>query len=239
MSLLVFIIVFVIVAIACAVQSAVGFGANLVAMPLVVQIEPDLVPGAILFAGLFMNVLILRRDRQDIDIGSVRSALYGRVLGTAIGVGVLSVLSADALQLVVALGVLLMVAIAGWAGAPKRSMATMLTAGTVSGFTASTAGIGGPPVALLFQDAKGSEVRASMSAFFIVGTLITLIGLALGGRFGVTEFGYGAALIPAAVTGFLLSGPLLPIVDRGFTRPAILLLSTAAAIVLLVRVAVG
>lgn len=204
-------------------------------MPLVIQFAPELVPGSLLFSGLLMNLLIFRRDRSAIDFKPVRGAIAGRVLGTAFGIAALTRLSENQLTLVIALGVLAMVAAAAFKGSPPRSVRNMLAAGTLSGFTASTAGIGGPPVAILFQDAKGSEVRGSMASFFLVGTVITLGGLAIADRFGLSEIAWGVALMPAAIIGFALSGPMLPIVDRGYTRPAILLLSTASALVLLAR----
>jgi branched-subunit amino acid ABC-type transport system permease component len=74
-----------------------------------------------------------------------------------------------------------------------------------------------------------------MGAFFVVGTTITLIGLNLAGELGWDEFRWGLLLVPAAMLGFLLSGPLLPVVDRGYTRPAILILSTTSALILLAR----
>lgn len=238
MTLLLFGAAFVVVVLGAAVQSSVGFGANLVAMPIVTLFAPELVPGAILVAVLVMNALMLRRDRASLELRPVRGAILGRIIGTGLGFLVLRALadSENGLKIAVALAVLLMVVIASVGKAPARTFTNMVGAGTVSGVTAMTAGIGGPPVALLFKDASGSSVRGSMGGFFTVGTVVTLTGLALAGSLGQQEVLWGLGLVPATVLGFLLSGPLLPIVDRGITRPAILTLSTAAALVLLVQV---
>ncbi len=235
MSLAVFLGAFAVLIVASCVQSSIGFGANLVSMPLVVQFAPDLVPGSLLLAGFAMNLLILQRDRSAINFKPVRGAIGGRFIGTGIGIVALRQLSEDQLTLVIAVGVLAMVAAAAFKGSPPRTIRNMVAAGTLSGFTASTAGIGGPPVAVLFQDAEGPEIRGSMASFFLVGTVVTLAGLAIAGRFGLSEIGWGIALMPAAAAGYFLSGPMLPIVDKGYTRPAILGLSAAAAIVLLAR----
>jgi len=220
------------------VQSSIGFGANLISMPILVQITPELVPGAVLSAGMIMNVLVVARERSAVEKDSVAGALGGRAIGTVLGVIALSMLSERALQFVVAFAVLFMVVIAANGSTPKRSVPTMIGAGTVGGFTASTAGIGGPPVALFFRDASGPKIRSSLSSYFTVGTLFTLTGLVVADRLGTEHIPWILGLVPAIVIGYLLSGPMLPIVDRGWTKPAVLVLSAAAAIVLLIRLIV-
>jgi len=193
----VFAIAFCVLICSSMVQSSIGFGANLISMPILVQLTPDLVPGAVLSAGMIMNVLVVARERS--------------------------------------VAVLFMVVIAANGATPKRTVPTMIGAGTVGGFTASTAGIGGPPVALFFRDASGPKIRSSLSSYFTFGTVFTLTGLVIADRLGTEHIPWIFALVPAIVIGYLLSGPMLPIVDRGWTKPAVLVLSAAAAIVLLVR----
>ncbi|NNC80704.1 MAG: sulfite exporter TauE/SafE family protein [Acidimicrobiales bacterium] len=235
MSVAVYVAAFIVIVVATTVQSSIGFGANLIAMPTLALFAPQLVPAAALLAISTMNVFMLRREHTALEVSPIANALVGRVIGTAIAVFVLAQVSEDRLDAVIGVSVLGLVAATAYGGAPERTRATMLGAGTISGFTAGTAGIGGPPVALMFQKAKGASIRASMGAFFVVGTIITLIGLVIAGELGADEARWGVSLVPAAVVGFFLSGPLLPVVDRGYTRPAILILSAAAAIVLLVR----
>jgi uncharacterized membrane protein YfcA len=92
---------------------------------------------------------------------------------------------------------------------------------------------------LLFASADGPETRSFLSGFFLVASVFTFAGLAVAGRFGVEELVDGLVLVPAAVIGYLLSNPLLPLVDRGATRPAILVVSTVAAVTLLARTLLG
>jgi hypothetical protein len=115
----------------------------------------------------------------------------------------------------------------------KRS--TYLGAGTVSGFGATTAAIGGPPLALVLQHRSGSALRSTMGAYFVLGTMITLPAIAGAGRFGTDEFLVGIALIPGALIGFAVSGPLRSRVDAGRVRPLVLGLASIAAVVLIVR----
>ncbi len=196
-------------------------------------------PGPVLFAGFGINVLMLLRDRHAASLRPLSSAIGGRIVGTAIGVAALSVLSKQGLSVLVAVIVLAIIAISSTKIRPQRTTRNLVAAGTLSGFSASTAGIGGPPVALLFQDADGPEVRGSLGALFVVGNVISLSGLALVGLFGVAELQLGLALTPAALLGFASTKWLVPVLDRNYTRQAIIVLSTMAAIALIGRLLVN
>ena len=112
-------------------------------------------------------------------------------------------------------------------------------AALIGGFTGTTSGIGGPPMALVYQRAEGPTIRGSLASYFILATAVALTGLALAGRFGWSELLWGLALFPVVLVAFLASHRMLPIVDRGYARPAILSASALAAVILLVRTLLG
>ena len=85
-------------------------------------------------------------------------------------------------------------------------------------------------MALLYARSEGPRLRSTLSGFFVVASVFSLAALAVVGRFGIQEVKISAAFLPAVVVGFLLSGPLRPMVDRGRTRPAVLVLSAVAAV---------
>lgn len=232
-------VILAVVIVAAVFQSSIGFGANLIAQPIVYQLDPDLVPGPVLMTTVFLSVLVLARDRQSVQVGPISSAVGGAILGIVIAIGVIGALTADALGVLIALSVLVMVAITAIGRAPKRSSRMLFLAGIFGGFGSTTAGIGGPPVALLFTDAGGPETRSFLSGYFLVASMLTFGGLFLADRFGIDDAKAGLALLPAAAIGFLVSKPLLPIVDRGGTRPAILAVSGGAAVLLLARTIFG
>jgi hypothetical protein len=118
-------------------------------------------------------------------------------------------------------------------------VASLFQASVGSGFSGTAAGIGGPPVVLLYQDAGTGPLRESLAGFFLATSALAFAGLHLAGRFGTGELAAGAALVPAAAAAFVASKPLLPLIDRRITRPAILILSTAAALVSLTRSLLG
>jgi len=95
--------------------------------------------------------------------------------------------------------------------------------------------IGGPRVALVYQNAQGATLRANLSALFVMGCIISLSALALIGRFGVSDLGYSALLLIGVVIGERCSPPLKKLIDRQKARPYLLALCTISALVVLGR----
>lgn len=228
-----------VVLVASAIQGSVGFGANILAVPVLLLLDPRLVPGPIILAVLGVNVAMLLRDRRATAVRSLGIILSGRLVGTVAGVSALALVGDRGLAIMVAVTVLAVVAVTARGLAVDRTPRNMVAAGLVSGFSASTAGIGGPPLAMLYADAEGPEIRGSMGALFVVGNLLTLIGLTVGGLFGRDELRLGLALAPAALLGFGATRWLVPVLDRGHTRRAILALSATAAAGVLARLVFG
>jgi uncharacterized membrane protein YfcA len=220
-------------------QSTVGFGANVIAAPVLVAIDPRLVPGPVIVAVLGMNVAMLLRDRQTVSARPVGHALLGRIAGTGLGVAAVASVGRQGLIVLVALTVLAAVAATAFGRSMVRNRTTLMSAGALSGFGATTAGIGGPPVALVFADADGPELRGTLGAYFVVGGTMSLVGLATVGRFGTEELALGGALLPSALAGFACSRWTIPYLDRIPTRNTVLVLSTVAAVGLLLRLALG
>jgi uncharacterized membrane protein YfcA len=158
------------------------------------------------------------------------------------GAAVLVVASSRNLTVFLALMTLAAVAISAsgvHAGPPTprrsggRGPATLLAAGALSGFMGVTSGIGGPPLALLYQRATGPEIRTAFSRFFLASSLWSAAVLRAFGRFDLSTLGRGLALAPGIAAGYLVSGPLLARVDRRRVRLAVLGLSTASALLAL------
>ena len=223
------------VAVGSLLQGAVGFGLSLIAAPLVTLIDPTLVPGPLLLAALVLPVLTAQRDRSWIDLRGVRWALVGRVPGSVLGAVMLTGLSPRSMTLAVGLVVLAGVAMTVSGVRLRPSGPTLLVAGVLSGFMGTTAAIGGPPLALVYQHAEGPRLRGTLAGYFVIAAAISIAVLALAGRFGRHDVLAGLALLPGVVLGYLASHRVARWVDRGFTRHAVLLVSTLAALALVVR----
>ena len=224
-----------IVMVGATLQGSVGFGIGMLAAPLLVLIDPRLVPGPLLASALVLTLLVAFRERRAIDFGGMGWALAGRVPGTLLGAVTLTFIPPDEMALLVGALVFLAVGLIGSGLRVERTGRTLLAAGTLSGFTGTTASIGGPPIAILYQDSPGETIRGTMSSFFTVGLVISLSSLAVVGRFGAEEIHRAAFLMPGAVVGFVISRRIAPLLDRGYTRTAILAVSAIAALSAIVQ----
>ena len=65
-----------------------------------------------------------------------------------------------------------------WAGARYRPD-NLVAAGAVSGVMGTATSIGGAPMALIWQGHQGRRLRGTMSAFFMVGSAISVAAAGL------------------------------------------------------------
>lgn len=230
-------IVFVVMVMGATIQGSLGFGLNIMAAPTVIQFDESLVPGGLLVAGFTMAVLVGVRDRNDLNIGTAGWALLGRFPGVLVGVIAVASLSRWGLSLIMALVVLAAVALSASGMHVPLRRSTSIAGGAVSGFSGTTTSIGGPPIALALQDLPGAVLRSTLATFLGIGVVMSLTMLWLFGEFDLDRLEDSMVLLPPLLVGFLLSFPLAPLLDRGYTRPAVLAVSAVSATVLLIRLA--
>ena len=221
--------------VAATVQGSVGFGLGLVSAPILALIDPSLVPGPTLFCGLVMSLLVVYREHRAMDVSGVKWGLIGRLLGTLVAVAVLANLPKQETTVVLGGLVILAVVLSASGLHVRLTLWSFVGAGALSGFMSTVASSGGPPFVLLYQGAPGARLRSTMSAFFVVGTIISIVALTVVGRFGLTEFLSSLALLPGVVVGFVLSRRTLTFLDRGYTRTAVLAVSAVSGVALILR----
>jgi uncharacterized membrane protein YfcA len=99
----------------------------------------------------------------------------------------------------------------------------------------SSSGIGAPVLALLYQDQSGPRVRATLAVLYAGASFLIIIMLFGFGKFGIVEAVSGLLLMPGYMLGYALSHRLTARIDTGGTRAAVLLVSAAAALSLILR----
>ena len=228
-----------VVAVGALVQGTVGFGIALVAAPLLALLDPQLVPVPLLLVTMVHALLTLRREHGDTDWRGVGWALLGRVPGVALGVLAVTVLPPRWFAVFVALIVLGCAGLSMLRWSPRPTPPALVVAGVVSGAGGTASAIGGPPVALLYQSERGPRVRSTMAAYFIAGSALSIAGLAVGGEVSVDAVRTAALMLPFMVLGFAVSSPARRLLDRGWTRPAVLALAIGGAVALLIQAALG
>lgn len=220
-------------------QATVGFGIALLAAPLLALLDPTLVPGPLMVAALVLGLLTVTRDRSAVAVREIGWALVGRVPGSLVGLAALLTFTVRSLSLTLGTIVLVAVAVSVVGVRVPISRRTLVAAGLVSGFTATTTAVGGPPLALLYQDRDGPSVRGNLGGFFLVGGIITVSLLVLGGEFAGEELRASLALLPGVVLGFAASTWTVGLVDGDRVRPAVQLVAAVSAAALIVRTLLG
>lgn len=231
----VYTIAFLTIIVAAVAQSTIGVGFGIVAAPVLAVLDPVLVPGPLLVLAMLTSLLVAVRDRRDMRFGNLGFALGGRVVASVFGALTASLLSPQAFLLVFATLIMLAVglSLSGWRIAASNR--NLFFAGAASGYMGTITSVGTPPMAIVYQYSPGAEVRANMSAFLVAGALVSILSLAAFGEFTWTSLALSVKLLPALVLGFWLSGPIKRFTDRGWMRPAMLVLCAAASAVLFAR----
>jgi uncharacterized membrane protein YfcA len=214
------------------VQGGVGFGLGLVASPLITMLDPTLVPGAVHVVNATLPLFTLAAEWRRVDWRGLGFAVLGRLPGSVVGGFVVVYVSTSTLGVLVGMMVVVAVTLTARAVAVPRTGGTLTVAGFVSGITGTATGIGGPPLALVYQTAKGPQIRATLAMFFFLSALQSLVVLSLLGKLDVRTLGSGGALIPFLVAGFLVSGPLRRYMDGGRVRAGVLIVAGLSACVL-------
>jgi len=217
------------------IQGSIGFGTNLVAAPILAIINPDLVPVPVILASLVFNVLVARRDRGEGPWQLMRIPLLGSVPASVAGAAAVALVSQRGLGILFGVLVLVGVALSVSGRHPPQTRGHLLVAGAASGFMGTTTGIGGPPMALMFQRERGPQLRASLARFFGVGSVVSFVLLLAFGQVAWADLGRAAVLIPGGLVGFWLSKYLAHRLDHGYVRHAVLAISAMSACIVLVR----
>ena len=213
-----------------ALQGSAGFGFALLSSPILALVDPRLVPGPLIVAVTLLLGLTAWRERSAVDAQGLGWVLGGRVPGTVAGAFALKALGDRALA--TALGVLVLLAVVISLGRVRlsRTRPLLLFAGFVSGLMGTTAALGGPAVAVLYQHERGPLVRATLATYFLIGALMSTVALVLVGRLGVLEVTLAVGLLPGIGLGFVASRWTSRWLDQGYTRAAVLVIAGLAGL---------
>ena len=217
------------------VQGSVGVGLNIVAAPFVALVVPEALPATLVLVAVPLAITTLAREHHALDRLALPWMLAGALPGTALGLLIVGVADVSTLTVIVAVTTLTGVALSVLSPPVPTTRWTSLAAGFTSNVFGTATAVGGPPVALLFQHRAGPTARATLGAFFATSAALSLVGYAAAGEIDGAQVLFALALAPMMVTGAWLSRHFHVHVDRGWLRPAVLLLSAVAGLAALVR----
>ena len=235
MTLTAFLGLSLLVGIAAFVQGAVGIGFALIMAPIFGFIDASYLPVTLLILMLPLNFLVAWRERDQIDRRGASWITFGRFFGTFLGMAVLFALSIRQLEIAVGLLTVLaaVVALLSPAFAPKP--VASLGVGVFTGITETATGIGGPPLALLYQHAPGPVLRSTVATCFLVGEIISLVILLFAGRVEASQFRAALYLIPAVLIGSWLSQRVHSLIKGPGLRLAVLIFSIVSGLALVLK----
>lgn len=212
------------------IQGSVGFGFGLVVIPVVSLLEPRALPASMLFLALPMTAWMAFRERASIETRGFVEITIGRLPGTLLGVVILGLVAADQLEVVI--GAVIIGAVLLSFFAPEFELRTRwrLLAGMLSGFMGTVAAISGPPLALAYQRRPGPQLRATIAVSFVVGSIISLIALAIGGHVETSHVVLALKLLPGLIVGLILAARLHGFLDKRWLRPAVLVFAGIAGL---------
>jgi uncharacterized membrane protein YfcA len=209
-----------------------------VAAPFIIIVTPELMPGALLVTSFSLPVVQLVHGPRDIAWRSLSWALGARLLVTPLGVAAVSLLSVRAISVVTGLLILLTVAASVSSLEVRPTPVSSAVAGAIAGFSGTAASIGGPFLALVLQHERPTRVRATLSAFFLVGALMAVAGLGVAGEFTRHQLIAGVAWVPFIGVGYALAAPARARLDRDRLRKAVLVFCVVASVSVILRAVV-
>ena len=223
------------VSIGSLLQATTGLGAGLIIVPLLGLISVELIPAPMIFGSLALSASMAIIGRNNIDFSRIQPVLGGVLFGTVVAASYIAVLSLDKLGIVFGIFILFAVVLSIKSPSISLNYKGCLAGGALSGFMGTSAGIGAPILALLYQHHTGPSLRATLAFLYCVSSVIMLVFLQLAGRFGLSELISGVFLIPGFVLGYFLSPIFVKKIDKGFARPAVLIVSSVSAILLILK----
>ncbi len=172
---------------------------------------------------LFTNAVIVQDSWREVKTRSVLALMPWAILGLILGTEILRRANPDYLRLgigvIVVLSAILLLRDVTLKSIEGR-IGTVL-AGASSGALATSTGIAGPPIVLLFA-ARGlpkDSFRASNAAYFLILSVAIIVTLFVRDIVETSELWTAAALVPAAFIGKTLGTALVKrLSDEAFRR---------------------
>lgn len=218
-----------------AVQASTGLGFGLLSSPILAIVDTDFVPGAVIIAILPLSAAVAIECIADVDRRGAALALIGRVPGVIAGAALAASISQRSLAIGLAVAVLVAVALSFRLPRFRVRPGVLVAAGAVSGFMGTATGVGGPPMALVYQRSDARTVRATLAVFFGLGSLLSLAALAIAGDLHARQFRLELLLVPGVIVGIVSSRWMRRWVDGPRFRPALLTICAVSAVVLLAK----
>jgi uncharacterized membrane protein YfcA len=225
----------VVIAVGAVLQAATGMGTGILIVPLLALIDLNLVPGPAVLASMALSLPMAWRGRRHIAYDDLKPLMAGLLAGCSVGALGLASIPAERVGIAFAVVILVTVVVTSAGIRLPFNRRSLVSVGVIAGIMGASSGVGAPPIALLYQHREGPELRPTLAFVYAVSSVMIVVFLAAVGKFGLRESGLALLLVPGYLLGYLIAAPLARILDRGYSRVAVLILSAVSALALLIR----
>ncbi|MFD3943861.1 sulfite exporter TauE/SafE family protein [Streptomyces sp. NPDC058579] len=187
------------------VQGSSGLGFALIVAPVAGILDPRLVPVFVLASMIPLNLYVAWRERSSLDLRGAGWITAARLAATPGGLALLWLIPERSLGLFVGVATVLAAVVSLAAPAFTPGRVAYVGAGAVTGLTETATGVGGPPLALVYQHRPPAELRSTVAVCFLVGEVASLLLLFATGEGRPADLGWALALVPAIAAGAWLS----------------------------------
>lgn len=194
-------IIFLLIIFGAITQSAIGIGFGIPACFLVL-LDPSMVPSCIVLMGSFLalsNGILSFKDVIKIDL---MYSYSGRVVGSLIAMPLIFLTIGTKYYLFI-FGILLLtvtyLSAKKWNIIATKKNITL--AAIASGLMGTLIGIGGPPMAIVYQNSSAKNVVATLNMFFGIGALFSVLLFVYFDLINLPEVMKSIYLSPALIIG--------------------------------------
>jgi uncharacterized membrane protein YfcA len=234
-SILAFCVANCAVLLASVVQTSTGMGFAMIAAPLLALISIEFVPGPMLFVNLFLSLFMLGDGRSHVVRREVTILFPTILIGTLMGVAILSIVPSDTLGVLFSCLILLAVAITVVAKAQPITTRNLSICGIAVGAMGSTSGIPGAPLVVMYQNEPLEKTRPTMALIFTFAYITSLIALTYGGAFNTRLAMDGLLLLPGLLLGFGIGKWARQYMTKSMGRTLMLSIASVGAALLLIK----
>jgi uncharacterized membrane protein YfcA len=217
------------------VHGSIGIGFVLISAPVVGLIEPRALPALFVLLGFPIEIWMVLRESAALDVPGFIQMIGGRVIGTVAAFVVLVLVSPQLLTVLIGSAIVI-AAVLIWRMVEFRpGAAAKMVAGGVSGLMGTVAAVGGPALALAYQNRGAAELRATLAATFLATDLFAVAALAGSGFLHWWHVQLAFMMVPAQLLGVGLSDVFIRRLDAGTVRSGVLLVAAAGGIAVVVK----
>lgn len=218
------------VALSTFVQFATGSGFGILGGPLLLLIDPSLVPATLLLLTVVVMAAVVWTERRGLTHVDLGWAALGAVPAAIAAVWLVRVMDQQITELVVGVAIAggAVAGLTGWTVRQTRS--TLIVAGVLGGALSTIAASPGPPVIVVYRTEDVSRYRGNLSLFFLVTSLVSLGTLVVSGDLGRSDLTAAVWLLPAIGLGALVAKFVVRKIPGSRIRPAALALCLVSAV---------